>query len=102
MLEFLLHIMPFRILTQVIFSSFAQYTYITYLGFNGWYYNFSIGPQLPLPRILTVSNLGSLTALPFLVRSRLMLFPLLPFLISYVVSLLGFNISRYVLALYFE
>ncbi|KAG8946774.1 hypothetical protein FRC04_011430 [Tulasnella sp. 424] len=50
------------------------YTYITYLGFN---------------------------ALPFLVRSELLLFPLLPLFVGYLISLLGFNVSKHVLGAYF-
>ncbi|KAG8940686.1 hypothetical protein FRC00_012861, partial [Tulasnella sp. 408] len=49
-------------------ASLAQYTYITYLGFN---------------------------ALPFLVRSELLLFPLLPLFVGYLISLLGFNVSKH-------
>jgi len=55
-------------------AAFTQYTYITYLGLN---------------------------ALPFLIRSELLLFPLIPLLLTYIVSLLGFNISKAVLAVYF-
>jgi len=54
--------------------AFAQYTYITYLGVN---------------------------ALPFLIRSELLLFPLVPLILLYVVSLLGFNVSSAALKLYF-
>jgi len=54
--------------------AFAQYTYITYLGVN---------------------------ALPFLIRSELLLFPLVPLILLYVVSLLGFNVSSAVLNMYF-
>lgn len=56
-------------------ASLAQYTYITYLGFN---------------------------ALPFLVRSELLLFPLLPLFVGYLISLLGFNVSKHVLGAYFS
>jgi len=56
-------------------ASLAQYTYITYLGFN---------------------------ALPFLVRSELLLFPLLPLFVGYLISLLGFNVSKHVLSAYFS
>ncbi|KAG8918848.1 hypothetical protein FRC01_001620, partial [Tulasnella sp. 417] len=56
-------------------ASLAQYTYITYLGFN---------------------------ALPFLVRSELLLFPLLPLFVGYLISLLGFNVSKHVLDAYFS
>ncbi|KAI8444646.1 UNC-50 [Phakopsora pachyrhizi] len=51
-----------------------QYAYITYLGYN---------------------------ALPFLIRSESLLLPILPFLILYVISLLGFNISKNFLDIYF-
>ncbi|KAF9504793.1 hypothetical protein BS47DRAFT_1354767 [Hydnum rufescens UP504] len=55
-------------------AAFAQYTYITYLGLN---------------------------TQPFLIRSELLLFPLIPLLLTYIVSLLRFNISKAVLAMYF-
>jgi len=55
-------------------ASASQYVYIVYLGLN---------------------------ALPFLIRTNLLLFPLLPFFAAYVVSLLGFNVSKEVLRLYF-
>jgi len=55
-------------------ASLAQYIYITYLGFN---------------------------ALPFLIRSEFLLFPLLPLFASYLISLLGFNVSKHVLDAYF-
>lgn len=40
-------------------------------------------------------------ALPFLIRSELLLFPIAVFTVLYVVSLLGFNVSRNVLEAYF-
>lgn len=48
--------------------------------------------------------LGSLSipALPFLVRSELLLSPLLPLFTAYVVSLLGFNVAHHVLEAYFR
>jgi len=52
----------------------TQYTYITYLGIN---------------------------ALPFVQKSEILLIPIIIFFLLYVVSLLGFNISRAVLGLYF-
>lgn len=55
-------------------SRIAQYIYGTYLG---------------------------LSALPFLARTTLLLAPLLPLGVAYVVSLLGFNVARWVLSLYF-
>jgi len=55
-------------------AGFAQYVYGVYLGLN---------------------------ALPFLIRTELLLFPLLPLFAAYVVSLLGFNVAKRVLALYF-
>ncbi|KAM6492534.1 UNC-50 [Amanita muscaria] len=55
-------------------AAFAQYTYGIYLG---------------------------LSALPFLVRSELLLSPLLPMFIAYVLSLLGFNVAKHVLRVYF-
>ncbi|KAI4523445.1 UNC-50 [Schizophyllum commune] len=54
---------------------FAQYFYGIYLGLN---------------------------ALPFLVRSELLLAPLIPLFGAYVVSLLGFNTAKHVLDLYFR
>ncbi|KAG0152618.1 hypothetical protein CROQUDRAFT_70865 [Cronartium quercuum f. sp. fusiforme G11] len=53
----------------------TQYTYITYLGYN---------------------------ALPFLIRSELLLFPIILFLILYFISLLGFNLSQFVILTYFS
>ncbi|PBK83420.1 UNC-50 protein [Armillaria gallica] len=55
-------------------AAFAQYTYGIYLGLN---------------------------ALPFLVRSELLLSPLLPLFTAYIISLLGFNVAKHVLAIYF-
>jgi hypothetical protein len=52
----------------------SQYLYVTYLGYN---------------------------ALPFLIRSELLLFPVVVFFIGWVISLLGFNVARSVLGLYF-
>ena len=43
-----------------------------------------------------------LNALPFLVRSELLLAPLIPLFGAYVVSLLGFNTAKHVLDLYFR
>ncbi|KAI0938370.1 hypothetical protein AcV5_000065 [Taiwanofungus camphoratus] len=42
-----------------------------------------------------------LNALPFLVRTELLLAPLLPLFMGYVISLLGFNIAKHVLPAYF-
>ncbi|KAF9005277.1 UNC-50 [Hymenopellis radicata] len=55
-------------------AAFAQYTYGIYLGLN---------------------------ALPFLVRSELLLSPLLPLFTAYIISLLGFNVAKHVLPAYF-
>ncbi|KAI0702000.1 UNC-50-like protein [Cytidiella melzeri] len=55
-------------------AAFAQYVYGIYLGLN---------------------------ALPFLIRSELLLAPLLPLFAAYVVSLLGFNVAKHVLPVYF-
>ncbi|KAJ7098266.1 UNC-50 [Mycena epipterygia] len=55
-------------------AGFAQYIYGTYLGLN---------------------------ALPFLAHTTLLLAPLLPLGVAYVVSLLGFNVARWVLGVYF-
>lgn len=52
----------------------SQYLYVTYLGYN---------------------------ALPFLIRSELLLFPIVVIFIGWVISLLGFNVARSVLGLYF-
>jgi len=54
--------------------AFAQYVYGVYLGLN---------------------------ALPFLIRTELLLAPLLPLFVGYIVSLLGFNVGRWVLNAYF-
>ncbi|GAA6009235.1 hypothetical protein JCM10207_004318 [Rhodosporidiobolus poonsookiae] len=51
-------------------AAFTQYAYVTYLGYN---------------------------ALPFLIRSELLLFPVAIFAAFYIVSLLGFNLSHVVL-----
>lgn len=42
-----------------------------------------------------------LSALPFLARTTLLLAPLLPLGAAYVVSLLGFNVARWVVGVYF-
>jgi len=55
-------------------AAFSQYVYGVYLGLN---------------------------ALPFLIRSELLLAPLLPLFAGYIVSLVGFNIATHVLPLYF-
>lgn len=41
-------------------------------------------------------------ALPFLVRSELLLSPLLPLFAAYIISLLGFNVAQHVLGAYFR
>jgi len=53
--------------------AFAQYIYGVYLGLN---------------------------ALPFLIRTELLLAPLLPLFVGYIVSLLGFNVGRWMLNAY--
>lgn len=73
--------------------SFSQYIYITYLGLSG--------ACIALYISRDAHESTWFLALPFLVRSKLVLFPLIPLLIFYVVSLLGLNISRSVLSLYF-
>lgn len=40
-------------------------------------------------------------ALPFLIRTELLLAPLLPLFVGYIVSLLGFNVGQWVLNAYF-
>ncbi|KAI0674652.1 UNC-50-like protein [Trametes maxima] len=55
-------------------AGFAQYIYGIYLGLN---------------------------TLPFLVRTELLLAPLLPLFTGYIISLLGFNVAKNVLAVYF-
>ncbi|KAI0784120.1 UNC-50-like protein [Abortiporus biennis] len=55
-------------------AAFAQYIYGVYLGLN---------------------------ALPFLIRSELLLAPLLPLFTAYIISLLGFNLAQHVLPAYF-
>ncbi|KAK0449637.1 UNC-50 family-domain-containing protein [Desarmillaria tabescens] len=74
-------------------AAFAQYTYGIYLGLNG---------SLRILRCCVCEFLtfGS-TALPFLVRSELLLSPLLPLFTAYIISLLGFNVAKHVLAIYF-
>ncbi|KDN35502.1 hypothetical protein RSAG8_11540, partial [Rhizoctonia solani AG-8 WAC10335] len=52
----------------------TMYIYVTYLGLN---------------------------ALPFLIRTELLLFPLLPLFAAYAVSLLGFNVAKWALQVYF-
>ncbi|KAJ7484390.1 UNC-50 [Mycena latifolia] len=56
-------------------AGFAQYIYGTYLGLN---------------------------ALPFLAHTNILLAPLLPLGVAYVVSLLGFNVAPWVLGVYFR
>lgn len=56
-------------------AAFAQYLYVTYLGYN---------------------------ALPFLIRSELLLFPIVVLFAGWVVSLLGFNVAKGVLGMYFR
>lgn len=46
-------------------------------------------------------SLNNLAALPFLIRSELLLAPLLLLFAAYVVSLLGFNVAKHVLPVYF-
>jgi hypothetical protein len=73
---------------------FAQYTYGVYLGLNG--------DLIPDAIMVASTNYGGrLTALPFLIRSELLLSPLLPLFTSYVVSLLGFNVAKHALGVYF-
>ncbi|KAF8880064.1 UNC-50-like protein [Infundibulicybe gibba] len=55
-------------------AAFAQYIYGIYLGLN---------------------------ALPFLIRSELLLSPLLPLFTAYILSLLGFNVAKHLLTAYF-
>ena len=54
---------------------------------------------------ITVANLDYINrgynALPFLIRSELMLAPIVVLFIFYIVSLLGFNVSKFVLSAYF-
>ncbi|KDQ08806.1 hypothetical protein BOTBODRAFT_165591 [Botryobasidium botryosum FD-172 SS1] len=54
--------------------AFSQYVYVTYLG---------------------------MTALPFFIRSEIILAPLLPLFGGYIISLLGFNVAKSVLDVYF-
>jgi len=46
-------------------------------------------------------SVNETTALPFLVRSELLLSPLLPLFTAYILSLLGFNVAKHVLFVYF-
>lgn len=48
-----------------------------------------------------LNNTEYVPALPFLVRSELLLSPLLPLFTAYIISLLGFNVAKHVLAVYF-
>lgn len=70
---------------------FSQYIYGLYLGLNGKIFGL----------VVVQSANWRLSALPFLVRSELLLAPLLPLFTGYVVSLLGFNVAKHVLPLYF-
>lgn len=74
-----------------IYSSFAQYIYGVYLGLSG-------KSRLAFCLFTTQVSL----ALPFLIRAEVLLSPLLPLFASYIVSLLGFNISSHVLQAYFS
>jgi len=58
----------------VYLAALGQYVYGTYLG---------------------------MSSLPFLIRTELLLFPLLPLFCSYIVSLLGFNVAKTFLNVYF-
>jgi hypothetical protein len=73
----------------------AQYLYGLYLGLNGM-----DGPGLIGYSSLKLTFFHQ-TALPFLIRTELLLSPLLPLFAAYVVSLVGFNVAKYVLTLYF-
>ena len=55
--------------------AFSQYLYVTYLGYN---------------------------SLPFLIRSELLLFPIVILFAGWIVSLLGLNVARVVLNIYFR
>ena len=54
----------------------------------------------------TVERLKQLTtvqtALPFLARTELLLSPLLPLFTAYIISLLGFNVAKNALGVYFK
>ena len=68
--------------------------YGVYLGLNG-----EISP-VPNP-IGHIIEWFYVLALPFLIRTELLLSPLLPLFAAYVVSLLGFNVAKHVLTIYF-
>jgi hypothetical protein len=53
-------------------------------------------PTRSLTALRTRADLGY-NALPFLIRSELLLFPVAIFAAFYIVSLLGFNVSYFVL-----
>lgn len=53
----------------------TQYSYVTYLGYN---------------------------SLPFLIKSEILLIPILVYTVLYFISLLGFNLASHVLTYYFE
>ena len=72
--------------------SFAQYIYGVYLGLNS------------TSRHCTFDDFYLThfpAALPFLVRTELLLVPLFPLFVGYIVSLLGFNVAKHALPLYF-
>lgn len=72
---------------------FAQYTYGIYLGLNGKKFCNASKQRL---------DLRHTPALPFLIRSELLLSPLLPLFTAYIISLLGFNVAKHVLGVYFR
>ena len=73
--------------------SFAQYIYGIYLGLNS--------KRIDPPVKCTCLIIVHFVALPFLVRTELLLAPLLPLFTGYIISLLGFNVAKHVLPLYF-
>ena len=78
--------------TTDVVLSFAQYIYGVYLGLNS------------TSRHCTFDDFYLThfpAALPFLVRTELLLVPLFPLFVGYIVSLLGFNVAKHALPLYF-
>lgn len=55
----------------------------------------------PKPRSCRLLPSRPSTALPFLIRSELLLAPLLPLFTGYILTLLGFNVSKHALEIYF-
>ena len=81
---------------------FAQYIYGIYLGLNGLSPAFCLILVIFYCSVVNELTYCVTTALPFLIRTELLLAPLLPLLVGYIVSLLGFNVGRRVLSAYLD